>query len=458
MCGRFKPHVVFLMETKIKSGRLERVRRRSFDFTGHVYVDPVGIGGGLAIWWRSEVDLQILKVSKNVIHAVMNAGFLEKPCFVTFVYGPPSNQGREEFWDMMMSLNLGNGESWVCFGDFNDFLYHSEKQGGNVRSENSFVRFRGWMFDCDMLDMEYKGCCFTWTNGQKEDGFVRERLDRAVCNVSFRNEFPIATVIHVEMLRSDHSLLVVDLFHKDSRRKKRFRFESYWVKHEEFNDVVRDGWCDGNVEEMDCPIADVGVRLRQCESVLSKWGAKRFPNCRKKIAELKRKITSLKMGDWSVQKAEDVSNLSREIEELWKIEEEFRGQRARLSWVQYGDKNSKFFHTVTVQRRQRNRITKIKDSEGVWVDDERQIADDFRVFFSDLFTSVGDRDFQEALEVVLPVIDDAENVELLNLVTYDEIRKAVFQLGKDKAPGPDGFSGVFFKALGILLRIKLWKW
>lgn len=48
---------------------------------------------------------------------------------------------------------------------------------------------------------------------------------------------------------------------------------------------------------MESPIAKVDVRLKHCESVLSRWGAKRFPNCRKTIVELKRKITCLKLGE-----------------------------------------------------------------------------------------------------------------------------------------------------------------
>lgn len=121
--------------------------------------------------------------------------------------------------------------AWICVGDFNDILHHSEKQGGNIRLPNSFVRFRDWMFECDMLDMGFKGCCFTWSNGQGVDSFIRERIDRGVCNVAFRSMFPLALVIHNEMVRSDHCLLIVDLFHKVRRGAARFKFESFWISH-----------------------------------------------------------------------------------------------------------------------------------------------------------------------------------------------------------------------------------
>lgn len=44
------------------------------------------------------------------------------------------------------------------------------------------------------------------------------------------------------------------------------------------------------------------------------------------------------------------------------------------------------------------------------------------------------------------VISDAENVCLMEPVFEAEIKAATFQLGKDKAPGPNGFSGVFFQS------------
>lgn len=74
---KVKPHIVFLKETKVCSRRMERVRRRSFDFEKSMYVDPVGIGGGIVVWWRAEVELDFLDISKNVVHAEIRASFLE---------------------------------------------------------------------------------------------------------------------------------------------------------------------------------------------------------------------------------------------------------------------------------------------------------------------------------------------------------------------------------------------
>ncbi|KAL6176235.1 hypothetical protein ACLB2K_052870 [Fragaria x ananassa] len=64
------------------------------------------------------------------------------------------------------------------------------------------------------------------------------------------------------------------------------------------------------------------------------------------------------------------------------------------------------------------------------------------------------RDWGDALRGVAPVITDEMNDDLGRPFTYDEVRDAAFQLGVLKAPGPDGFPGLFYhKYWGIVNEI-----
>jgi len=60
------PDVVFIVESKSKSHRIERIRS-SIGFVDKFSVDPVGKSGGLAIFWKASVDLEIVYFDKNVI-------------------------------------------------------------------------------------------------------------------------------------------------------------------------------------------------------------------------------------------------------------------------------------------------------------------------------------------------------------------------------------------------------
>lgn len=59
-----KPDLVCLMETKVNHVHLERLRMK-LGYKGLFYVDSVGIGGGLALFWkvnnmaRNDIDLEI---------------------------------------------------------------------------------------------------------------------------------------------------------------------------------------------------------------------------------------------------------------------------------------------------------------------------------------------------------------------------------------------------------------
>jgi hypothetical protein len=44
-----------------------------------------------------------------------------------------------------------------------------------------------------------------------------------------------------------------------------------------------------------------------------------------------------------------------------------------------------------------------------------------------------------------PYLSSSSHGLLLSPVSYEDIRKAVFDIGNDKAPGPDGYSSFFFK-------------
>lgn len=140
-----------------------------------------------------------------------------------------------------------------------------------------------------------------------------------------------------------------------------------------------------------------------------------------------------------------------------RLKKNTRGQRARLNWIKYGDQNSKFFHVVTVQRMQRNRIVKIRDSNNIWLENEEEITNCFKDFFIDLFSS-GYRDFSEALSFVKLVISEEFNQSLLRLVDFSKVKQVVFHLGKNKAYGPDGFPVISFNFLGRSSKIEFAKW
>lgn len=124
----------------------------------------------------------------------------------------------------------------------NDILSMNEKFGGRFRSQNSLRNFQDFVFDNRLMDLGFKGSLYTWTNNQQGSDLIMERLDRGLCNVCWRELHQKAIVKHMEFIGSDHYPLLVCLNPCDKRTPWVFKFESMWVGHERYKDVVKDNW------------------------------------------------------------------------------------------------------------------------------------------------------------------------------------------------------------------------
>ena len=62
-----------------------------------------------------------------------------------------------------------------------------------------------------------------------------------------------------------------------------------------------------------------------------------------------------------------VKQLEIEINMLLDRKASMWAQCKKIQWLKDGDKNTRFFHSKTTQRRQRNYIKGLYDEEGQWI-------------------------------------------------------------------------------------------
>ncbi|CAN6563499.1 unnamed protein product [Malus baccata var. baccata] len=134
------------------------------------------------------------------------------------------------------------------------------------------------------------------------------------------------------------------------------------------------------------------------------------------------------------------------VDELRAQEESFWMQRSRVRWLREGDANTSFFHSSTLHRRRRNQIIKLKDEVGQWVEHPSRVREMVEDHFMQTFTSGGARLWGSLLDCISPRVTGDMNQMLLMPVTEDEIKSAIFKMGGLKAPGPDGFQGIFYQS------------
>jgi len=101
---RYSSKVVFLIETKAKNRRIERIRNM-LGLANGLIVPCIGRSGGLALLWAREVDLEIKSYSKNHIDLVIEEHDSNFYWRITGFYGHLETHRSYESWQLLAFLN-----------------------------------------------------------------------------------------------------------------------------------------------------------------------------------------------------------------------------------------------------------------------------------------------------------------------------------------------------------------
>nr|GEX34392.1 reverse transcriptase [Tanacetum cinerariifolium] len=222
----------------------------------------------------------------------------------------------------------------------------------------------------------------------------------------------------------------------------------------ELSDKVRGSWPNFEVSNQ---LHGIKHKLSSCTSNLKRWSQNTFGNNRHKTENLTRDIKIVQTLTHTPSNFYKQRMLLQELETIWLREEMFCHQRSRVNWLKYGDCNSRFFHLYAIQRGQKNKMSGLKNSQEEWIYDNGEIQRLVRDHFGSIFTTNGARNYEEVISDLKPVVSETMNLQLQSPITDSKIHKATKQLEGLKAPGEDGFSGIFYQKYWLLIRNSICK-
>lgn len=83
------------------------------------------------MWWKEDMDFEILHYSKNCIHKVISSsGDRNVKWYLTGTYGHPKASRRPRICEFLINLRIGEVVLCMIFSDFNEILTSFEKWGG----------------------------------------------------------------------------------------------------------------------------------------------------------------------------------------------------------------------------------------------------------------------------------------------------------------------------------------
>lgn len=288
-----------------------------------------------------------------------------------------------------------------------------------------------------LIDMSLKGCRFTWNNN-RDDGNVRERVDRMMYNGAWQFKFPDASLSVLPALGSDHSPLVLTLQPTLQQHQKAFTYEEFWETHGELPSLIKELWVCNQETSID-------EKIDRIKNVLTTWNKMTFKRADWQIRKLKSRLTNLENNNTGGRNMQEIRHCKNLINNLWEPEELFWKSRSRLKWLCEGDRNSKYFHATALQRRGRNRVTRLRNANGDWIEDNVELKNMINDYFVNLFDTSNPVGIEDITSLIQPRVTSSMNEKLLKPVEEWEIKKGAFDLGPHKALEPDNLNGLFFK-------------
>ncbi|PRQ56922.1 putative endonuclease/exonuclease/phosphatase [Rosa chinensis] len=381
-------------------------------FNNSRIVEALGFSGGLWLLWNKN-KTQVDFIDDNFQPISVKITIPGSPAWMlSVIYASPTHTSRASLWPYFDNLAAITNLPWMLIGDFNELVSSLDKNCGPFTGR--FGGLRNWINRNALIDMGFKGSCYTWSNNR-----VKERLDRAFCSCSWRFTFPDAFIQHLPKTRSDHCPILMQLCSNNpiNRSSSPFRFQAMWFSHTNYSEFVSNSWNGLHGE--------FHSKIMCLSSAISKWNREVFGH----LFQKKRRILARIGG---IQKACDKhenpfllrleAELIHDYENILNQQNLFWKQKSRDKWLQGGDRNTKFFHLTTLLRRRKNKIEGLFDSNGTWFTDSASMKNIVVDFFTNLFSSQCDEGSRFVIPWLFPDIDHEDLTNIGKPMSLMEVK------------------------------------
>ncbi|GJR52786.1 RNA-directed DNA polymerase, eukaryota [Tanacetum coccineum] len=274
---------------------------------------------------------------------------------------------------------------------------------GCVSNIEEIIKSRG------LVEVPLGACAFTWCHKLRNK---MSKLDRFLISKGLMRMCPNISAITLDRYLSDHMpILLREVCHDYGPIP--FRVFHYWFEWEGFDELVKDTWSKSTIIDNNA-ISKFLKKLKYLKEQIRLWvRAKKESACMQR-SNLKEKLESMEIA-----------------------------QKAKIKWSIEGDENSNYFHDILSKKRNQLATRGIL-AEGVWIDDPNSVKNEFLSHFKERF----DRPCSSRLILDMNYLNRLNSDQMGDLernVTKEEIKRAVWDCGTDKSPGPDGFTFGFYR-------------
>ncbi|XP_074321323.1 uncharacterized protein LOC141657846 [Silene latifolia] len=255
---------------------------------------------------------------------------------LTMVYAYNGTQERKELWDKICQIKGLSQGPWAICGDFNTVFSPTERLGGHS-TEEEIEDFKHCVDECEVMDCPASGSLFTWCNKQ-------DPSTRTPCVVQDQC---------------------------DGHKKRRsFKYFNMWSQSVDFKSCVQEHW---SKTWPGTKMYNLVHKLKYLKEPLKNLNKNDFDDVENNAARARMYLESIQeklridpQNSELIQMEIDAANSVRFLDDACYT---CLVQKSKVTWVDKGDSNNRYFHSVIKTRQVRSKVMKIEDSKSVLCED-----------------------------------------------------------------------------------------
>eukprot|EP00253_Pinus_taeda_P016622 PITA_16622 len=323
----------------------------------------------------------------------------------------------------------------------------AEAWGPSAREDPLSDFFLQLLSDNNLIDPSPINLKPTWRNRRAGEDRIAKRLDRFLITEGLLSRVPLLRQWPDEIGNSDHFPIFLDLSFPPPKPPSPFKFNSSWLLEPSFNTLFTSTWIHPDSLSSDSKSYLFMENLKRLKKSTISWAKERQKKQNEDLLKIREELKSLESIDadgYSSQASKErILSLEKAQNQILLAKEEEWRLKSRAIWLKSGDENTSFFHNYAKGRKSANTIWILKDEEGREVNTFSDLSGLGQRHFQRIFSDPGEATIAEVMRTTQcfpSFLEEDEADELACPVTKEEVEAAMKCMGKDKSPGPDGWT------------------
>ncbi|XP_074301387.1 uncharacterized protein LOC141632772 [Silene latifolia] len=280
-------------------------------------------GGRIWVLWNPTIfHVQFMYYTAQLIHMEIIEISTQFYFYCTMVYAFNDTGERKDLWTTLNGISSTIRGPWMLCGDFNCVLCPAERLGGHT-TEKEISDFQDYLDHCQLFDS------------------------------------PAAGIF-------DHSPCVVQDVNSHVKGRRSFKYYNMWSQVPDFIPCIQTHW---NTYWPGTKMFRVVMKLKALKKPLKALNQQLFADIENSAAHAWKILDAIQ--DQLKLDPTDASLISKEKEvagvyiNLQSACYSFYLQKTKATWVNQGDNNTRYFHSLLKGRSAKNKVFLIEDHHGV---------------------------------------------------------------------------------------------